>query len=50
VQVQQAEQLAGYDLTLTAPTIPTNVPEPSSLSSVGIGLIGALALRRKLKK
>jgi hypothetical protein len=47
VHVNQTEQVATYDLTVSAPTA---VPEPSTLSGVGLALVAGLALRRKLAK
>ena len=48
IQVQQNEQVATYDLTLDAST--SSVPEPSTLSTVGLALAAGVAMRRKLKK
>ena len=50
VSVQQNEQLGTYDLTLAAPQAPGGVPEPATLTGVGLGLAGAWALRRKRAK
>ncbi len=47
VGVTQNEQVALYDLTLSAPTA---VPEPSTAAAVALALAGGLALRRKLAK
>jgi len=45
-----SEESSGtYDLTLTASSTST-VPEPSTLAAVGLGLAGAVAMRRKLNK
>jgi hypothetical protein len=48
VEVLNSEGTPTYDLTLNAAQ--AGAPEPSTLSAVGLGLAGAFALRRKLKK